>query len=364
MKQLCSFLILCTAVLPLVQAAGSPGHLEKLYILNSGSDDMTVVDVATNKIIGSVTVGARPHGIAAPKSQKLLYVATEGEDHGLTIVDTVQDKAIKRVHAIGKRPNEIDVTSDGRYVYIPIRSECRYEVFDTAEEKVIAKIPVMGFPHNVVVSPDDRFMYLSAYDRGGRSVEEARQAGECTTLNKKIYVVDTANHKVAATIGTEEAPRPIAVSADGKRLYANTDNLMGFVALDLEERKLLHRVVYELSEDERATPSRSHGIGVTPDNKEVWSTNINHGFVHVFDVTQNPPKQIAKLKTGRTPLWLTMTPDGKTVYIANTADDTVSVFDAAAKKERTRIQLPKGKAPKRMLVLRVPQGAGTADGQL
>ena len=57
---------------------------------------------------------------------------------------------------------------------------------------------------------------------------------------------------------------------------------------------------------------------------------------------------------GNTPLWLTMTPEGQTVYTANTADDTISVIDRAAKKERTRIQLPKGKAPKRMLVLTVP----------
>ncbi len=57
---------------------------------------------------------------------------------------------------------------------------------------------------------------------------------------------------------------------------------------------------------------------------------------------------------GNTPLWLTMTPDGQTVYTANTADDTISVIDRAAKKERTSIQLPKGKAPKRMLVLTVP----------
>ena len=79
-----------------------------------------------------------------------------------------------------------------------------------------------------------------------------------------------------------------------------------------------------------------------------------HAAVHNSGVTQSPPKQIAKLKTGRTPLWLTMTPDGKTVYVANTADGTISVFDAESKKERKRIQLPKGKAPKRMLVLRVP----------
>ncbi len=55
-----------------------------------------------------------------------------------------------------------------------------------------------------------------------------------------------------------------------------------------------------------------------------------------------------------TPLWLTITPDGKTVYVANTADDTVSAFDVATKEELARIQLEPGKAPKRMLVVRVP----------
>ncbi len=353
--RLFSILIAFAAALG-AQAEGSAGYKEKLYILSSADDDMTVVDVATNKIVGAVTVGALPHGIAAPGSHKLLYVATEGEEHGVTVVDPFNDKAIEKYSVFGKRPNEIDITSDGRYLYLPARGECHYEVFDTVKELPITRIPVDGYPHNVVVSPDDRFMYLSAYDRGSLSAENARKAGECPTLNKKIYVVDVKTHEVAATIDTLEAPRPIAVSPDGKRLYANTDNLMGFVTLDLENRKLLYRSEYVLTDDESATPSRSHGIGATPDNKEVWSTNINHGFVHVFDVTADPPKQIAKLETGRTPLWLTMTPDGSTVYIANTADDTISVFDAKTKKERTRIQLPKGKAPKRMLVLRIPNG--------
>lgn len=129
---------------------------------------------------------------------------------------------------------------------------------------------------------------------------------------------------------------------------------MGFLVIDTAQREVIQTAEYTLTREEQATPSRSHGIGVSPDGKEVWSTNINHGFVHAFDVTQDPPVEIAKIKTGNTPLWLTMTPDGQTVYTANTADDTISVIDRASKKERTRIQLPKGKAPKRMLVLTVP----------
>ena len=337
----------------LLAAAASAGTRQKLYVLSSNADDVTVVDVATNKILGSIEVGKLPHGIATPKSQHPLYVATEGDD-GLAVVDPVKDVLIKKYDFFGRRPNEIETTSDGRFVYVPAMRDGTYEVFDTKQEKIITRIRTNGTPHNTVVSPDDKYMYLVPHDRGTRSVEQARKEGRPTTLNRKIYIVDVARHDVVGTISTGNAPRPTTISPDGKRLYVNTDNLMGFLVIDIAKRKVIHTARYNLTDDEKATPSRCHGIGATPDGREVWSTNINHGFVHVFDVTKEPPVEIAKIKTGNTPLWLTMTPDGKTVYTANTADDTISVFDRATKKERTRIQLPKGKAPKRMLVLTVP----------
>lgn len=334
-------------------AAAPAGTRQKLYILSSNSNDVTVVDVATNKILGSIEVGELPHGIATPESQHPLYVATEGDD-GLAVVDPVKDVLINKYNVFGRRPNEIETTLDGRFVYVPAMRDGTYEVFDTKREKIITRIRTNGTPHNTVISPDGKYMYLVPHDRGTRSVEQARKEGRPTSLNRKIYIVDIARHGVIDTIPLGNAPRPTTISPDGKRLYVNTDNLMGFLVIDIWERKVIHTARYNLTDDEKATPSRCHGIGATPDGQEVWSTNINHGFVHVFDVTKDPPVEIAKIKTGNTPLWLTMTPDGKTVYTANTADDTISVFDRATKKERTRIQLPKGKSPKRMLVLTVP----------
>jgi len=67
---------------------------QKLYVLSSNSNDVTVIDVATNEILTSVEVGELPHGIATPKSQFPLYVATEGDD-GLAVVDPVNDALIK-----------------------------------------------------------------------------------------------------------------------------------------------------------------------------------------------------------------------------------------------------------------------------
>ena len=311
----------------------------------------------TNEILKTIQVGELPHGIASPASQEVLWVSAEGEN-SLTLIDTRRDEVIKRGLGVGRRPNEIDVTSDGSILYVPALGDGVYEVFDTRSEKVIARIPTDGFPHNAVVSPDDRFMVLSAMDRGDRPIEALRELGLPTTNNENIYVVDLSDHSLVAKIPTGDAPRPIAISPDGKRLFVNRDELMGFLVLDLEKRAVVAEVGLGLTAEERATVSRCHGIGVTPDGREVWTTDINHGLVFAFDVTQDPPRQIARLETGRSPLWLTITPDGQTVYVSNTAEDSISAFDVASKTERARIQLETGTAPKRMLAIEVPIGDG------
>lgn len=326
---------------------------QKLYVLSSLGDDVTVIDVASNKIIGSIAVGDRPHGIAAPRAHDVLYIATEF-DNSLAVIDPVNDVVVKKYRIFGSRPNEIDVTSDGRFVYLPILGHGVYEVFDTETETIVARIATNGFPHNAVISPDDRFAYLSAMDRGMASAEALSERGLPTTLNDKIYVVDVATHSVVATIPTGDAPRPIAISPDGNWLYVNVDGLQGFLVLDLIARKQVARVTYELTVDEQATVSRSHGLIVTSDGKEVWASDVNLGLVFVFDVTQNPPKQVARLDNEAPVYWMTITPDGKTIYVSSAPGDVVTAYDVQTRTKTHTIQLAKGKSPKRMLVLDVP----------
>ncbi len=335
--------------------AGAAGATQKLYVLSSAGDAVSVIDVATDRIVSSIRVGSHPHGIAAPASQDVLWVTAE-EDNQLVLVDLRKEEVLAR-YPVGGRPNEIDVTPDGRYVYVPALRDGRFEVFDTIERKIVASIATDGFPHNTVVSPDGRWVYLAPMDRGGVETdpERIRALGLPMSFNEKIYVVDASTREVVATVPLADAPRPIAVHPSGDRLFVNRDGLLGFEVIDLAARRVVATAHYELTREEKATPSRSHGIVVTPDGREVWSTDINNRAVHVFDVTAAEPRHLARLATGATPTWLTITPDGKTVYVANAGDDTVSVYDVAAKRQRATIEMPKGSAPKRCLVVDVPE---------
>ena len=327
---------------------------QKLYVLSSAGQDITVIDVATNKIIGSVEVGDRPHGIAAPRSQDVHYIATE-HDNGLTVVDPRTDTVTKK-YSVGRRPNEIDVTSDGRFIYFPILKDGVYQVFDTLEEKIIAEFPTDGLPHNAVISPDDKFAYLSPMDRGTTPALVMMAAGYPSSENEKIYVVDVSTHEVIATIDTGGTPRPIVISRDGKYLYVNRDGLQGFVVLDLQERKMISSIEYDLTDRERAIPSRSHGLFAAPNGRHLWVSDVNNGLVFLFDLTQTPPKQIARIETGVPVYWMTGTPDGKTVYTSSAGGDRITAIDTATLELTATIEMRKGSAPKRMLVLDVPEG--------
>src|SRR5262249_43368458 len=143
--------------------------------------------------------------------------------------------------------------------------------------------------------------------------------------------------------------RPVALSRDEKRFYAQVDGLVGFEAADLGARRVVHRVEATLAEEQKKVASRSHGIDLRPDQKELWACDVENHQVQFFDLTVEPPKQIAPIPMGGAVYWLTFTPDGKTCSVAVRSRGEAAAVDTVSKKIVARI--PAGKEPKRLLVV-------------
>jgi sugar lactone lactonase YvrE len=58
----------------------------------------------------------------------------------------------------------------------------------------------------------------------------------------------------------------------------------------------------------------SHGIGLTPDEKELWLTDAANSRMHIFDATAMPPQQIADVVLRDQPGWITFSIDGQYAY--------------------------------------------------
>jgi YVTN family beta-propeller protein len=308
---------------------------QKLYVTNSAGNDLTVIDVATNKVVGTIEVGLHPHGIAVPASQEVIYVTIEGSKPGrLVAIDPHADKVIRSMD-VGPAPNQLAVTPDGKFAYVPC-IDGFWDVVDLKEQKVVKRIFTGGRPHNTLCSPDGKRMYLAPMGSP-----------------KKVTIVDVAKQEPIGTIPFSDVVRPIALSKDEKRLYVEVDGLVGVEVADIERREMIHRIPAELSDDQRKTASRSHGLGIRPDQKELWECDVEHFDVHVYDITGEKPKQIATVPIGSRIYWLTFTPNGKICYVSARGSNAVSVVNTETKKVVNRLAV--GKEPKRLIVVNVPE---------
>ena len=338
-------------------SAQAPAVHEKLYISLENTEDIAVVDTATHKVIKRLNVGSHPHGQAAPRSQDRLYVATE-IGGTVALVDTIKDEVTKIFDVgFGTEPQNGAITPDGRFLYQPSYAGY-WQVFDTQKEAIIEYIHTLGIGHNTVMAPDGRFAYLLPI-AGGPGHWKRPSLGLPRTQPKEVTVVDARTHKVAGTIPVGSGPRPGTISPDGRRLYMNVDDLLGFLVIDTAARKVVAKAEYTLTPDEQAVRSRSHGIAVANDGREVWSNDVVHNLTFVFDVTGPTPRQIARFAVGRQPYWIVPSKDTKTVYVACPSSDEVIVFDVATKKEKARIQFPERSRPTRMLVVAAPRAASS-----
>ena len=76
----------------------------------------------------------------------------------------------------------------------------------------------------------------------------------------------------------------------------------------------------------------SHGIGMTPDETQIWLADGANSHVHIFDNTQMPPVQMASIKLREQPGWVTFSIDGSLAY-----PSTGEVIDVRSRKIVARL---------------------------
>jgi DNA-binding beta-propeller fold protein YncE len=342
------------ALVALAGLAGPAAAAGRLYVAATSADKLYIYDTGSNDLLSSVTVGKTPHGLALSDDGRWAWVAIDG---GIVKVDALR-RTVAKTYPLGDLQQELELTRDGRYLYTGRLADGCYEVFDTVQEKVVAGMPVGGYPHNVVrAANDDRFMYAAALSnaavpapppmtKAARSSCDPARAGRVSASNR-IYVFDTRTMKTVGTIPTGDAPRPMTISADGKRLYSDVDGLEGFLVIDTASRKVIERVSFpKLTQEQKTTGTRGHGLGITRDQRELWAASTLHDVVDVYDRTGPKMKFLAQIKVEGMPHWITFSPDGRFGYASLNDSDKVAVIDVATHRVVKNIQLPQGSGPK------------------
>src|SRR5881296_3681077 len=251
-------------------------------------------------------------GVAVSRSLGLIYVSTIKR---LAAWDLLTEKKVWEQTYDGECCDRMAMSPDGRTMYVPSFEGMHWYAVDARTGDLIKKLPVPASAgaHNTVWSLDGSKVFMA----GLRS--------------NTMSIADPNTHTVVKTVGPFSASvRPFTVNGAGTLIYANVNDLLGFQIADVKTGKVIQTVQVEGYGWSRARLTGhgcpSHGIALSPDEKEIWLTDGANSTVHVFDNTVMPPKQIKSIKMRDEPFWLTWSANGKWVY-----SSTGDIIDAATK---------------------------------
>jgi DNA-binding beta-propeller fold protein YncE len=204
------------------------------------------------------------------------------------------------------------ISPDGKYLYVPQLEGAAWHVVNAATGDVITRIETKSGSHNTICSADGSHVYLAG-------------------LNSRfLSVVDTRTNEIASTVGPfYSVIRPFTVNGSNTLAFVNINGLLGFEVGDLRTGKKLCHV--EVQGYKQGPVKRhgcpSHGIALTPNEKELWVADCANSAIHVFDSKVMPPKQLTTIKARDCVGWLSFSMDGRFAY-----SSTGEIIDVATRR--------------------------------
>jgi len=231
-------------------------------------------------------------GIAVSLYTNCVYISTL---QSMQCIDLLTEKLLwEKTYEAGC--DRMSISPDGKTIYLPSLEGDDWKVVDAKTGNVLNRIVTHSGSHNTVYGSDGKKVYLE----GLRS--------------NLLTVVNTSDQSIASTIGPfYNHIRPFTIDAKQDRCFVNTDSLLGFEIGDLHSGKKTAHI--EVKGFHTGPVKRhgcpSHGIALTPNEKEIWLADAFNESIHIFDIGKNEINQNKSIKLSDQPGWITFSIDGK-----------------------------------------------------
>jgi len=181
-----------------------------------------VVDVVNGVTLDSVLVGNRPIDINITPDGRKLYVANQ-TDQNIAVIDVGSLIVFKHI-PLGAIPGEIEITTDGLRAYVTNLNRGVINVIDTRTDLIVGAIQLdQEFSFGAELSPDGQTLYVSA--------------------DGVLLAIDAQRNLVLRTLRMADDSSVMGITPDGSRAYiASFSQLAGGPALtvvDLNAWKIL-----------------------------------------------------------------------------------------------------------------------------
>jgi YVTN family beta-propeller protein len=269
-----------------------------VYVTNWADDTVSVIQTSDNTVVDTISVGASPRGVAVDPDGSHVYVANWG-DTTVSVIQTSDNTVVDTISVNGRYGIAVD--PDGSHVYIANWGDATVSVIQSSDNTVVDTVSVGTDPYMAAITPDGSHVYVANW-------------GDAT-----VSVIQTSDNTVIDTISVGVNPTGVAVAPDGSHVYVTNNSDATVSVIQTPD----NTVIDTISVGDHPT-----GVAVTPNGSHVYVINNYDNTASVIQTSDNTV--VDTISMGGDSYMASVTPDGNHVYVANRGDDTVSVIGFGA----------------------------------
>jgi YVTN family beta-propeller protein len=318
---------------------------DRFYTSDQFSNTVSVINPASNKLLGVIRLGDPTPGNLSPlyRGQLLVHGMGFSPDHrtllvvsigsnSVSFIDTATN-GVKHVTYVGRSPHEAFFTPDGKEVWVSVRGENYVAILDAQTYREKSRIEVPNGPGMTIFSPDGTYAYV------------------CSSFTPETVVIATANKQIVGRVKQESPFCPdIAATPDGKQVW--------FTLKDVGKVMVFNaRPPFDVLKVLDTGPITNH-VNLARNARGQFAYVTVGGLNLVKVLRTSDFEQVATIETGALPHGLWPSGDGTRIYVGLENADAAAAIDTLENKVIATI--PVGQAPQGVAYVpgAVPSGEG------
>jgi YVTN family beta-propeller protein len=319
---------------------------DRVYAAEQFSNTVSVIDPATNKLLGVIRLGdPQPanlsplyrgqllvHGLGFSPDHRTLVVVSIGSN-SVTFIDTTTN-AVKHRTFVGRSPHEAFFTPDGKEVWVTVRGEDYVAVLDGKTFLEKTRITLPNGPGMTIFSPDGKYGYV------------------CSSFTPETNVVSVADHKIAGKVKQDSPFCPnIAATPEGDQVWLTLKDVGKTMVFSAKPPFDVLKVL-------DTGPITNH-VNIVRNAHGRFAYVTVGGLNMVLAFRTDTFERVAEIPVGDLPHGLWPSGDGTLLYVGLENGDAVMAIDTLENKVVATV--PIGQAAQALVYLpdAVPTGEGT-----
>lgn len=314
------------------------GDLARVYVPNRASNDVSVIDPETLKVVDHFKVGINPQHIVPSWDLRTLWVANNAEgrtDGSLTPIDPRTGKPGRAIPV--DDPYNLYFTPDGRFAIVVAEEHRRLDFRDphTLKLEASVQVPQCGGINHADFSIDGRYALFTCEFSGGVAKIDMVARKEIGYLPLRRPVAEQSARRGGTVVingqicsASRGMPQDIRVSPDGRVFYVADMEADGVFEVDGDTFKQIGFI---------HTGTGTHGLYPSRDGKFLYVANRGshkihgpphgEGSVSVIDFAKREVVANWPIKGGGSPDMGNVSADGHYLWLSGRFDNVVYRFD-------------------------------------